>query len=232
MSLAPQVSFGSEGFSVGANFNLGFKAKYFQAGLTAGGNYSQNNYSIDGSSTSGFEGRLGGGFNLGTEKWGAGLSSMAYANNGYSQTTGTIGLNFGGAKIKYENDYLFGIPISDKGDRFRTAALSIGYKGAYAGFNLYTGDPNIGKDDRPSKDINGQLYYMDGSANKFRLGAAFVGYKQYRIGRNSEGVRNLIQNKVAHSMLSNPDIPYFPVMQSMKKSNYYRIGTSNPYSLW
>ena len=236
LSLAPQLSYGSEGFSIGANLNFGFNFKGFNAGLTAGVNYYENNYAVDGSRNSGLEGRIGGGFDITGKAWGKslgiGLSTMAYANNGFSQTMNTLGVNFLGTKIKYENDYMFGIPISDKGDRFRTAALTIGNKDVYAGFNLYTGDPNIAVGDRPSDVINGQKYYFKGTANNFRLGAAFVGYKGYRLGRNSEGIRNIIQNKVAHTRLSNPDVPYFPVLQDIKRSIYYRIGTSNHYSLW
>jgi hypothetical protein len=71
-----------------------------------------------------------------------------------------------------------------------------------------------------------------GDRDIFRLEALSLGYKGQRLGRNSEGIRNFIQNRVAHSALSNPDIPYFPVQQNIKWNSYFRIGTSNPYSLW
>ncbi len=76
---------------------------------------------------------------LGTNKW-SGL---------HSQQTGILSLGSGDFSMTYEND---GSPfakgpkwshLGDNNDRWRTAAMTINIGDFHAGFNLFTGSPNI-----------------------------------------------------------------------------------------
>ncbi len=65
---------------------------------------------------------------------------------------------------------------------------------------------------------------------KYRLGAAYVGYGNYRFGINSDKhVRHPIQNHLAHSWIS-PQ-PGFEVL-SRRISPYAQYQTKNPYTSW
>ena len=52
-----------------------------------------------------------------------------------------------------------------------------------------------------------------------------------RFGRNSEMLRNLVQNKFAHDVMMGGKSPYFKVL-NIRPSNYFSVGTYNPYTLW
>lgn len=47
---------------------------------------------------------------------------------------------------------------------------------------------------------------MGGTANKYRAGILYAGYGNFRVGINSERVRNFVLNKVVHKLLG---VPYF-----------------------
>lgn len=69
----------------------------------------------------------------------------------------------------------------------------------------------------------------------YRLGALSFGYgghRGHRVGWNSEGIRHLFQNKLAHGILK-PQ-PYFNTISSGYPGSFYSETTSfnNPYSLW
>lgn len=97
-------------------------------------------------------------------------------------------------KIKYrrkvENDFMSKLTslISDGGDRYRTAALQLSYKGNEIGFNLYTGDPStdIGNSEEhfgaTTTDLGDRGNYLGANANRYRFGAANAGRNGYRAG--------------------------------------------------
>ena len=97
--------------------------------------------------------------------------------------------------------------------------------GLNAGFNIFTGDPGSGTTNLlqgPNGTFNGP------NANKYRLGAAYIGYGGYRIGYNSErNVRAPIQNGFRNLF----NYPHFLVLD--KKDRFYGgFYSSNPYTLW
>lgn len=166
---------------------------------------------------------------------------MKYNSGETSQRTGTFGLggNVGGDMLRfhYENDYHPGLTklakISDGGDRFRTAAGMFSYKDFSLGFNLFTGDPGP-SGNRHSSEINGHMTYDGGGSynpDKYRLGAAYIGYKNVKVGTNSEKIRHAIQNRFAHDILTNGSSKWFKVLNN-NWSSYGNVGTHNPFSLW
>jgi hypothetical protein len=181
-----------------------------------------------------FETRLGGGLTLGSDDgFHVSIGGTAYGGS-YQQQTGFIG--FGGKdwSLTYENDFVAPYhPFGDGGDRFRTAALRVTVQEFSAGFNLFTGDPGV--DERKFGHNLGKEYKgkyegtYEEKTPQYRLGALYVGYKNFNIGTNSENVREFIQNRCAHG-----NGCWFPVFEKLN-SNWRFYGnyqTKNPYSLW
>lgn len=105
---------------------------------------------------------------------------------------------------------------------------------------LANGNIGIGTTNPTAKlHIVGLLKYEDGNQNinrvltsdKYWAGIGYIGYQNYRIGRNSEIIRNIAQNKIAHDILMGGDSPYFKVLP-IAPSNYFSFGSKNPYTLW
>jgi hypothetical protein len=119
-------------------------------------------------------------------------------------------------------------PGGSERDRFRTAALRFDItggrlKGANAGLNIFTGksDGYVRQDQGPNGTFNEP-------GNKYRLGALYVGFGNYRIGYNSErNIRGPIQNGF-HDLFN---YPHFEVLNIPDRfyGGYY---SSNPYTLW
>lgn len=65
--------------------------------------------------------------------------------------------------------------------------------------------------------------------NDYRFGGAYVGWKNYRIGTNSEWIRHSIQNVLAHTWLS-PQ-PAF-LMLSNKWLPYIHSHIRNKFTSW
>ena len=160
----------------------------------------------------------------------------------------------GDFKLRYENDGApFGSTLGDGGDRFRTAALQLSVGDFSAGFNIFTGDAFDGLTDGQSpsteavfdhpssssrrpylfgllgkRGVNGGQY-NGGTADKYRLGAAYIKYKGYKIGRNSEAIRHAIQNIGAHTGISYQ--PWYKVL-NIQPQGYFQYQSANPYTLW
>lgn len=108
--------------------------------------------------------------------------------------------------------------------------------------NLFTGDYKnedgthsteavIGHPDRMKKgkqQYGGQ--YTSGTANKYRLGALYVGYRGIRYGINSDRyVRHPIQNHFAHNF-AKPQSGFRSYSNSI--SPYSQFRSFNPFTLW
>lgn len=173
-----------------------------------------------------------------------GISGTYYDSDETSQITNSLILGNENWGITYENDYMFHIGdntlsifASDNGDRYRSAAAKIRIGFFQVGVNLFTGDPG-------ASHYNRNVYY-DPSNNKatygmgrngdnpdeFRAGVFYVGYGPIRIGRNSEQIRNLFQNRFAHDFLCKGDSPYFKVLDRPAQ-NYFYFGSGTGNSLW
>ncbi|MCU7542211.1 polymorphic toxin type 23 domain-containing protein, partial [Riemerella anatipestifer] len=227
-NFSPSIAIG-KGWGFGANISATFRSGDFAISAGIG---VMNYGAHQGSGKSGWEYRKSAmlsyddgkfGINLGTNLW-SGL---------HEQQTGIIGFRHGDFRMTYENDgspFAKGIPervLGDNHDRFRTAAMTIGIGSFQAGFNLFTGErlsssyeEKRGADLMTMADASirrilklGKYDVGYGAMSKYglaqengkqyRLGAAYVGWGNYRIGIDSDRyVRHPIQNIGAHNIIS------------------------------
>lgn len=136
--------------------------------------------------------------------------------------------------MRYENDgapffSLFGGAINDGEDRYRTAAVQIGYGDVNARMLLFTGRAASAEGISPKSDMYPHGHYVGGDVDKYRLGAVSIGYKGYRLGVNTEAARHVFQNQLAHTIIK-PQ-PGFKVLNN-KWYPYFFWGTYSNYSLW
>ena len=172
------------------------------------------------------------GASLNTDVGSIGLSSSYFKGGGFSQKTGGLNIGGDGWGVAYENDWMFGTGAGDGGDRWRTGALRASLGDISVGVNIFTGDPGNPKNKRvadATPDDTGQLFFNNGADN-YRGGILTVGYKNSRIGINSEDVRAGIQNTL-HKWKGDP---YFRNLknQGYPTKLYGSYQTSNPYTLW
>lgn len=196
---------------------------------------------IDGSYT-GFEFRLGAEWCLGSC---IGYSGTTFYQGRQQQTTNAIIVGNYFCNFTYENDYMFNIgkyipfvPSADNGDRYRSAAARFRCMFFSVGVNIFTGDPGVDHDirrtfDDPERD--GRATYTI-SANgdnpdEYRAGYWYAGVGPFKIGWNSEGVRDFVQNKFAHDWLCRKDSPYFKVLDR-PGGLYFYFGTETGNTLW
>lgn len=250
-SFSPSIAIG-KGWGFGANISATFRAGDFA--ISAG--IGVMNYGAHaGSGNSGIEFRksIMGGFmgkqgNLelmvGTNMW-SGL---------HGQKTGIVRFSSGDFSLSYENDgspfdkdEVLGGILGDGNDRYRTAAVNLTIGEFSAGFNLFTGvrkseSYDNGWDNQmmdyvkkngPLRGLGGAVYpygiaYEEG--RQYRLGAAYVGWGNYRIGIDSDRyVRHPIQNILAHGKLSpQPGL----VVLSTAINPYFQYRTRNQFISW
>ena len=152
-----------------------------------------------------------------------------------------------------------GLGLGDNNDRWRTAAMTISIGNFHAGFNLFTGERNkdsyynigdsyqLGNEEIPydywQMSKYGKGDYLEGAYGErythglvketgpqYRLGAAYIGWGNYRIGINSEWVRHGIQNVLAHRWIS-PQ-PAFLMLSNTWKNPYFQYQTRNQFTSW
>lgn len=186
-------------------------------------------------------------FRTGVELCGGGMlgvSGTTYYFDGKKQVTNTIFIGNSLFRMDYENDYMFnicedilGFPKADNGDRYRTAAAKIRYGLFSIGMNLFTGDPGKNDMDRrtyidPSN--NRETYTISANGedpDEFRAGVLYFGAGPLRVGWNSEGIRNFLQNRLAHDWLCNKSSPYFKELDRPGQF-YFHFGSPSANSLW
>jgi hypothetical protein len=239
-SISPSIAFGNTmgiGASVSATYNAGDFSFSGGVGIMSNSNYNgfgKNGLEVRKSILAVYDdGKTG--VSLGTNFW----------SGDFKQQTGALGLHFGDFRAFYEND---GKPFSgfsgDGNDQYRTAALSLSVGNFSTGFNLFTGVRT--KDDyEVEKGLpGGELgyssrgrygeYYKNGFVNErgtpYRMGAAYFGYKSYRLGANSDWIRHAIQNVAIHgTFIANQRM--FE-MQSGDWNGYSQYKTSNIFTTW
>lgn len=183
-----------------------------------------------------------------------GISGTSFYQGNRKQTTNAIILGNPYWSITYENDYMFHIGdyllfdyAADGGDRYRSAAARIRIGLFQIGVNLYTGDPGVDSKDRRTffdpdtessyydEEMGGRETYTIGAngenPDEFRAGVFYVGYGPFKVGVNSEQVRNTFQNRFAHDYLCKGDSPYFKVLDRPSEFYFY-FGTGTGNSLW
>lgn len=238
-SISPAIAFGSNGASIGVNLGVSYSSDYFSAGIGTRVGYSSINLLVN--NAKGFNFNAYGGFSIGNENNNIGFYTNYYKGGGIgSQQVAGFRASVGGVSFGYENDGApfgklgkFGNALNDEGDRFRTAAGFIGYKGVDVRLNMFTGDPY--KDVDVSDAVKAEGYprgLKTGDGDLYRLGALSLGFKGQRIGWDSESIRDLFQNKFAHERVS-PQ-PYFRRMPQGYPGRLYTSTTqfNNKYSLW
>ncbi len=235
------VSFGSTGFAFGADLGckyMPFHNKWMGVGLGVGYQYSSNSYGMN-SESSIFTAKASAFLDLG-KGWELGYYQKMYAANDitsqrnggvyfskdwdYQKSNNEVKHTFWGRKefkFTLENDLL-----GDGDDKYRTHAMQIDFGYLSVRAQLFTGDKNTrdGVIDKGS-NVYPYGYYVGGNVDSYRLGALTFGYKNFRVGVNSENVRHVIQNGF-HNLIENP---------AFKKLNndwslYYYTGSQN--NLW
>ena len=193
-------------------------------------------------SYTGFEFRIGAEWCLGSC---IGYSGSTFYQGKRQQTTNALILGNYFCNFTYENDYMFNIgkyipfvPSADNGDRYRSAAARFRCLFFSVGVNVFTGDPGVDHDTRRVFNDPGQngreTYTISANGDDpdaYRAGYWYAGIGPFKIGWNSEGVRNFIQNRFAHDWLCRKDSPYFKVLDR-PGSLYFYFGTETGNTLW
>ena len=160
-------------------------------------------------------------------------STTRFSAGEFSQTTGNISLGDPFTSMSYENDWMFGLPGTDNGDRWRTAAVGMNFGPLSVNLNMFTGD--AGPDRGEHWDIiNGHKTYVayDGyDPNKYRSGVLSLGFGPIRFGKNSEGIRKVFQNQFAHDILTGGKSLWFEVLP-IPASWYWSFGFGTGDTLW
>ncbi|ASF42583.1 polymorphic toxin type 23 domain-containing protein [Capnocytophaga endodontalis] len=236
IGLSLAVAYGNAA-GMGVNLGAGYQSGNFS--ISGGvGLMGYNNYNGFGNNS--FETRYSAmaswddgktGFSLGTNFWGG----------DFKQRTTIAGIHIGDFKASYENDgspfNYAGKILSNDTDMFRTAAASISIGDFSLQMNLFTG--KSGKDANKSDEISYSEGYLkkgkrlgvwdNCEADMYRLGALSIGYRGYKIGTNSEHIRNAFQNYFAHKIVT-PQAGFR--MIDRKWNSYYQYLTPNKYTLW
>jgi hypothetical protein len=217
--VSPNIMLSTNGVGLGVTGNANYSVtSWLRLGADVGLNYqfittgtNENHHLLF---------TFGYGLEGGSEKYnGSYYRTHFWATDGTSQVTGGIGLNIGKFNARIENDL---VGLGDGYDRYRTAAIQAGWGEYNLRLNMMTGP---GAD--PNKVENG--YYASGGVDNIRLGALSFGHNKYgRIGLNSEGIRDLFQNRLIHN---NMGIPGFKPLNNHWYF-YSRFGTTSRYHLW
>lgn len=245
LSASPSIAFGNAG-GAGVSYGVTFSDGDFS--ISGGyGIMEYSNYNGFGANSREFrysalvsydDGKTG--FSLGTNFW----------RGDFKQRTTYLGFRNGDFRFGYENDgspfSYAGKVLSNNTDMYRTAAASVGIGGFDLQLNMFTGrsgnDTGKGrKNERNSEFVdldNGRFkkdrrlgLWKNSEADAYRLGALSVGYKGYKVGVNSEYVRDVFQNWFAHKILS-PQ-PGFRML-SNNWNGYFQYNTPmiNKATLW
>jgi len=229
-SVSPSIAFGN-GFGAGANFSVSFSDGNFSASVGYGG----------------WEYRKSWGANWDDGKNGFGLYSTTFSGLGgrFDQKVGGFSYRNGDFGFRYENDgaTLLGKYTSGDTDMFRTNAFEVSYREFSLRGNLFTGKSGADESNTMfSNAINdpslvdfsqgyGYGTWINPSANKYRLGALSFGYRGYRLGANSEQIRDFFQNRLAHTWTPGKHQPIYKVLSNEWKP-YFQYQSSNRYTLW
>jgi len=238
IDISPAIAFGKS-FSIGANIRASYRDGNFNASVGFGVSFAGR---AAGSGARGWEYRrsFGAGWDDGHQGFGVYSTIFSGFGGKFNQQIGGLSYRNGDFGFRYEND---GTPFSkwsgDGGDKYRTAALAINIGEFSAGINLYTGMSGTDESGEPFDKAKGDNnlvswegrkhgYWKNSHADDYRLGALSLGYRGYHAGVNSEHVRNLFQNIIAHNISPQPGFR----MLSRSVNPYFQYQSYNPYTLW
>ena len=234
LSIGPSVAAGTDGFRLAPNVSGPVKLSddvFLSANWSLGGTRS---HSLE---YEGWESRL----TLGARYQGTSLHFTRFGGP-RSQWTGSLAFSrWKDGYLRTDNDFFAKWVDSFKGeDRFRTAALEVGYGDFGAGFQVITGD---GEEDQEE-----QSRFAD-EENPYRAGPVYLriqrGANEYRFGANSEYMRSAIQDNFHHfiNWLGNHPILQYPFFffsgDAINFENkgggvhpWFSVGTDDPYSIY
>jgi hypothetical protein len=228
IAIKPVFNFGSNQNSIGIDISIGMlKGTGTSYRYHAGASYHFNNYG----GYNGWETRTGHEFEVVPF---VNYSTTYFKAGEFTQTTAKLSLGDPINEISYENDWMFGIPGPDGGDRWRTAAIQMNFGAMSINLNMFTGDPDTyERNDRYDfvKYINNHDTYIGGTANKYRAGVLSFGIGPFRTGGNSEKIREVFQNRFAHDILTGGKAKWFQVLP-IASSLYWSFGTGTGGTLW
>jgi RHS repeat-associated protein len=228
LSLSPAIAFGSGGIGLGANAGLSYSDANFSAGVSFGASYFSETGAINTTTMkgeSGLETRLGWGMRYGGDGFGVGFGGTSFGGI-HSQQTGHFNIGTPNYNFTFENDVHF--VGGDGGDRYRTAGVKFQFDEVELGLLMYTGDPGL----TGSKVEDG--YYVTNkngdNPDSHRMGALYFGIGGYRLGYNSEEIRDHWQNRIVHKNLKPPS-PYFTILPIPGRIYGGRY-TNNPHTVY
>ena len=157
--------------------------------------------------------------------------TMSTGEGEFNQTIGYRNYGIRGfMSFELSNDMSADCYDGDGNDRWRTAAGKVTLGNFEMGLNLFTGDPgepgpngDLGKR-ALNKKIGPNGTYAQGpygDPDKYRSGVLYIGVPGYKIGINSEKIRNFFQNTMVHDQKG---IPRFQVTETCDKL-YFQIGS-------
>ena len=241
-SISPSIAIG-KGWGFGANVSVTFHAGDF---AISGGFGIMHYGSHPGSGEKGWEYRKSAMLTYDDGKFGISLGTNIWSGL-HEQRTGMIGFRHGDFKLMYENDggaVIKHLGLGDKGDSYRTAAFNISIGDFSAGINLFTGYRDLEYEKKTGmSDQNGIFPRVEGVTSwgrkyprgfvaeigdKYRLGAAYIGWKNFRIGTDSEHVRHAIQDRFIHGLIKDGGFEN----QSWKWNPYFQVHTKNKFTSW
>ncbi|RST25858.1 polymorphic toxin type 23 domain-containing protein [Chryseobacterium lacus] len=247
-SISPSIAIG-KGWGFGANVSATFHAGDFAMSAGMG---IMNYGAHAGSGQAGWEYRKSAMLSYDDGKFGLSTGTNFWTGL-HVQQTGIVKIRHGDFALSYEND---GKPFSgnlgDGGDSYRTAAASISIGDFSVGISLFTGLrdqdsydnwENNGEWDGRKGEIgnpvykngiyykNGLVYEKGNQSERYRLGAAYFSYKNYRIGIDSDRhVRHTIQNRWIHNSNFAGQRAFEVIDFSTKP--YFQYRTSNIFTSW
>ncbi len=243
------LSLGTGGFKANFNFTLDQSIGDFTGSYGLGVTY-HSNFHTTGKSGLEFRNSFMLNYNDGTTDVSVGTNFWSGTGSlkEFEQRTGMLSFSSGDFSFSYEND---GTPfqligLGDGGDSYRTAAASIGIGDFSLNMNLVTGLRN-----QDSYDIErflpggekgipqglgkfGEYYkhgFVEEKGTKYRYGGLTMNYKGMSGGVNSEWVRHIFQNVVAHDIIKSQR--QFPMQSDDWKpvSNFYNQYTRK-FTIW
>ena len=236
ISIATSSVFPGISVPLGNNFSLSVSPTFTLKGIGVGLNasYSDGDFTFGAGVSSvglfggGSETRIGGGVNYFD---GTSGGSLGYTHFGGidAQSNLLAGYRYQDVSVKITNDY----PISP-GDKYRTAAGELEYKGFSFGFNLYSNKPDGTKIDYDYQSKMWGANKKGAYATGERISSAlYLGYHyegvSYRAGIDAPFVQDATQNFI-HRYLSKS--PYFKTDYGSPPRPYFFLRTFDPFSLY
>ncbi len=225
INASPAFFISPDGLALGANVG----ASYTSGNFSGSAGFGFNNFGYMANARASYYG-----FSYGQTYYGGGESDPngAYGN----QRVGAVSYRSKHFSVRWEND---GWALS--GDRWRTNAMELNYRGYIVGTTLNTNDPeNAGStaDNRESKKWgkNNLPYGSWKNGKVFRTPLYFgfqQGHKVTRIGYSHAKVQDFIQNGWhKHAPVKRLRTHFFIDYQVETTDPYYYYGFYNPYSLY